>query len=58
MALKFYTGIAKELKLKFSLFWGLIPTFVEVKGEKLVGGEEGLRGGRGLLIPFNLKISD
>ena len=42
MALKFYTGVAKELKLKFSLFWGLIRTFVEVKGEKLVGGGGGL----------------
>ena len=55
MALKFYTGVAKELKLKFSYFWGLIRTFVEVKGEKLVGGGEGLGGGRGHLIPFNVK---
>ena len=37
MALKFYTSVAKELKLKVRKFWGLIPTFVEVTGEKLVG---------------------
>ena len=36
--LKFYTSMAKGLKLKVRKFWGLIPTFVEVKGEKLVGG--------------------
>ena len=28
----------KRLKLKVRKFWGLIPTFVEVTGEKLVGG--------------------
>ena len=33
-SLKFYTSVAKGLKLKF---WVLIPTFVEVTGEKLVG---------------------
>ena len=38
MALKFYTSVAKKLKLKFREFWGKIPTFVEVKWEKLVGG--------------------
>ena len=43
MNLKFYTSMEKELKLKVKKFWGLIPTFVEVTGEKLV--EEG-RGGR------------
>ena len=37
--LKFYTSVAKGLKLKVRKFWGLIPTFVEVAGEKLVGGE-------------------
>ena len=36
--LKFYTSVAKELKLKFRKFWGLIPSFVEVTGEKVVGG--------------------
>ena len=36
--LKFYTRVEKGLKLKVRKFWGLIPTFVEVTGEKLVGG--------------------
>ena len=35
--LKFYTSMAKELKLKVKKFWGLIP--IEVTGEKLVGWE-------------------
>ena len=37
MNLKFYIRVAKELKIKFRMFWRLIPTFVEVTGEKLVG---------------------
>ena len=37
--LKFYTSVAKDLKLKFKKFWGLIPTFLEVTGEKLVWGQ-------------------
>ena len=37
MALKFYTSVAKRLKLKVREFCGKIPTFVEVTGEKLVG---------------------
>ena len=36
-SLKFYTSVAKGLKLKVRKFWELIPTFVEVKGDKLVG---------------------
>ena len=32
------TSVAKELKLKFRKFWGPNLTFVEVIGEKLVGG--------------------
>ena len=36
--LKFYTNVAKELKLKIRKFWVLIPTFVEVTGEKLIKG--------------------
>ena len=36
MILTFYNGVAKELKLKGRKFWRLIPTFVEVTGEKLV----------------------
>ena len=35
--LKFYTTVAKGLKLKVKKFWGLIPTFAEVTEEKLVG---------------------
>ena len=35
MVLKFYTSVAKGLKLKVRKFWELIPTFVEVTGEKL-----------------------
>ena len=38
MALKFYTSVAKGLKLIVKKFWELIPTFVEVTGEKLVRG--------------------
>ena len=35
--LNFYFSVAKELKLTVRRFWGLIPTFVEVTGKKLVG---------------------
>ena len=35
IALKFYISAAKGLKPKFSKFWGLMSTFVEVTGEKL-----------------------
>ena len=38
MALKFYTSLAKRLKLKASKFSGVIPTFVEGTGEELVEG--------------------
>ena len=37
--LRFYTNVAKGLKLKVRKFLGLILTFVEVTGEKLVLGE-------------------
>ena len=37
MTLKFYTSVAKGLKLKARKFCGLTPPFVEVTGEKLVG---------------------
>ena len=37
-SLKFYTSMAKGLKLKVRKFWGLTPTFVEVTGGKLVEG--------------------
>ena len=36
--IKFYNSVAKGLKLKVRKFGGLNPTFVEVTGEKLVGG--------------------
>ena len=36
--LKCYTSEAKEFKLKVRKFLGLNPAFVEVTGEKLVGG--------------------
>ena len=36
--LKFCTSLSKGLKLNVRKFWGLILTFVEVTGEKLVGG--------------------
>ena len=36
--MKFYTGVTKGLKLKVRKLGRLIPTFVEVTGEKLVGG--------------------
>ena len=39
--LQFYTSVAKGLKLKVRKFWGLIRTFVEVTGGKLVGRGEG-----------------
>ena len=39
VALKFYTSVAKGLKRKIRKFWRLIPTFVEVKEEKLVEGD-------------------
>ena len=37
MNLKFYTSVAKGLKLKFRKFSWLIATFVAVTEEKLVG---------------------
>ena len=36
--LKFYASVAKGLQLNVRMFWGLIPTLIEVTGEKLVGG--------------------
>ena len=41
MALKFYTSVAKGLKLKVRKFLRLISMFAEVTREKLVGGCEG-----------------
>ena len=39
--LKFYTSVASGLKLKVRKFLGLIPTFADVTGKKLVGGGGG-----------------
>ena len=36
--LTFDTSVEKGFKLKVRKFWGLIRAFVEVTGEKLVGG--------------------
>ena len=36
--LKFYTSMAKGLKIKVKKFLAPIPAFVEVTGKKLVGG--------------------
>ena len=49
MTLKFDTSVAKRLKLKVRKFWGLNPTFVEVSGEKLVGGLFGTHFGTHIL---------
>ena len=38
MNLKFNTSVTKGLRPKVRTFWRLILTFVEVTGEKLVGG--------------------
>ena len=38
MDLRSYTSVAKGLKVKPRKVLGLIPTFVEVTGKKLVGG--------------------
>ena len=39
MTLKFYTSVAKGLRLKVRKFWGLLSVFVEVRGEKIgMGG--------------------
>ena len=37
-SLKLFTSVPKGLKIKVTKFLELIPTFVEVTGEKLVGG--------------------
>ena len=37
MNLKFYTRVAKGFKLRVRKFSRLIPTFLEVTGEKLLG---------------------
>ena len=51
MGLKLYTNVAKGLKLKVRKFLGLIPTFVEVTGEKLVRGGGGGAGEVRFFLP-------
>ena len=46
MGLKFVTSVANGLKLRVRKFCRLIPTFVEVTGEILVGEMGGGEGGR------------
>ena len=36
MTLKLYTSVAKTLKLRVRTFWWLIPTSVDITGEKIV----------------------
>ena len=38
MALKFNTNVAETLKVNIRRIWELIPVFVEVIREKLIGG--------------------
>ena len=38
MAFKFYKNVAKGLKVKVRKFCEVIPTFVDVTGEKVIGG--------------------
>ena len=42
MNLKFYSSVAKGLKLKVRKFLGLVPAFVEVTGEKTGTGGGGM----------------
>ena len=44
--LKFYTNVAKGLNLKVGKILGLVHTFLEVTGEKLLAG-----GGGGTFLP-------
>ena len=58
IVLKFYISVTKELKVKVEVtkFSGLIPTFVEVTGEKLVGAGRAGRGVNKLIFRFNVDI--
>ena len=38
MTLKYYASVAKGFQLKLKKFWGLIATFVEITGGKVVEG--------------------
>ena len=55
MALNFCTNVAKGLKLKVGKLWGLIPTFIEVTGLKIVReGRMEDEGGGGLHPILNM----
>ena len=65
MGLKLVTSVENGLKLRVRKFCGLIPTFVEVTGEILVGGMGGRgRGGAKSILNmvketfFNLDINN
>ena len=47
MIFKFYSSLTKAIKLQVKKFWRLILAFVEVTGEKMVGG------GRAFCSPFS-----
>ena len=49
---KFYTSVAKGLKLKIRKFWGLIHTFVEVIGKKTGSG-----GGGAFWLSVNIEVN-
>ena len=49
MTLNIYISVAKGLKLKVRKFLGLIPTFVEVTGEKMVGA---------FVAPFQNRVAE
>ena len=53
---KFDTNVAKGLKLKVIKFLGLILTFPEVTGEKLVGGNRVNILAELLVIPNSLVL--
>ena len=58
IALKFYTRVAKGLKLKVKKFWELIPTFAEVTREKPIAGAGGggAGDGGGLILMYQLFV--
>ena len=50
LALKFYISVAKGLRIKSKTFSLLIPTFLEVSVDKLVGEWGGGAGGGGAYL--------
>ena len=55
--MQIFNSLSKGLKLKVRKFWGLITTFVEVTGEKLVGGGGGVFRGVLLILTFKEILS-